>query len=79
MRYHLSPIEEATRKSDLEYIILRGNHKSAKSVLNSEALEKAIDKEVEHGWAFPLTIDSIGNIKNAGVVLLGVAGQFSIK
>ena len=27
LRYHLSQIEEATRKSDLEAMILRGNNK----------------------------------------------------
>ena len=27
-RYHLDPIEEETRKSDLSAMILRGNHKS---------------------------------------------------
>ena len=35
-------------------MILRGNHKSAGSDLNAAALEKAIDKEVEHGWSFLL-------------------------
>ena len=34
--YHLLPIEEITRRSDLDAMILRGNHKSAKSNLNCE-------------------------------------------
>ena len=59
-------------------MLLRGEHNSAKSDLNESALEKSIDKEVEHEWALPLTIDSICHIKNVGVVLLGVAEQFSI-
>ena len=29
-RYHISPIEEATSKSDLEYMLLRGHHKSTR-------------------------------------------------
>ena len=41
-RYHIYPIEEETRKSDLETMILRGNHKSYHSVLNSSAVDKAI-------------------------------------
>ena len=41
-RYHLDPIEEETRKSDLSAMILRRNHKSSQSVLNSGALNKAI-------------------------------------
>ena len=59
-------------------MLLRGEHNSAHPDLNAAALEKAIDKEVEHVWAFTLTIGSICRIKNAGAVQLGVAKQFSI-
>ena len=37
-----------------------------------------MDKEVEYGWSFSLTIDSIRHIKNTGVVPLGIADQLSI-
>ena len=59
-------------------MILRGSHKSSHSVLKSAALDKSIRKEIDHGWALTLTIESLQNIKNAGVVTLGVAEQFSI-
>ena len=59
-------------------MILRGNHKSSQSVLNAAALNKAISKEIDHGWALPLTIKSLQSIKNAGVVPLGVEEKFSI-
>ena len=59
-------------------MILRGNHKSSQSVLNSSALDKTISKEIDHGWALPLTIESLQNIRHAGVVPLGVAEQLSI-
>ena len=59
-------------------MILRGNHKYSQSVLNAAALDKAIIKEIDHGWALPLTIESLQSIKNAGVVPLGVAEQLSI-
>ena len=59
-------------------MLLMRYHRSSQASLNSAALEKAIDKEVEHVWSFPLTIDSIRRIKNAGVAELGVAEQFSI-
>ena len=59
-------------------MILRGNHKSSQSELNSGALDKTIRKEIDHGWALPLIIESLQNIKNAGVVPLGIAEQFSI-
>ena len=42
--YHLSPIEEATSKSDLEAMLIMGDHKSERSDLNAVALYKAIDK-----------------------------------
>ena len=53
-------------------MILRGNHKSEKSNLNAEVLEKVIYKEVEHGWEFTLIIDSIYHIKDVGVIPLGL-------
>ena len=59
-------------------MILRGNHKSYHSVLNSADPDKAISKEIDHGWALTPTIESLQNIKNAGFVPLGVAEQFSI-
>ena len=59
-------------------MILRGNHKYSQSVLNAAAQKKAISKDIDHGWALPLTIESIQSIKNVGVVPLGVAEQFSI-
>ena len=56
-------IEEETIKSDLSAMILRGNHKSSQSVLNAAALNKAISKEIDHGWALTLTIESLQSIK----------------
>ena len=77
-QYHLSPIYEATRKDNLSTVILHGNHKSAKTNLNFTALEKSMGKKVENDWAQPLTIELFHHINNVGVVLLGVADQFSI-
>ena len=59
-------------------MLLRRNHKSVKSGLNAEVLEKEIDKDVEHVWELTLTIDSIRHIKNMGIILLEVAEQLSI-
>ena len=54
-----------------------GNHKSSHSVLKSYALDKAISKDIVHGWALPLKIEYLQNIKNAGVMPLGSAEKFS--
>ena len=59
-------------------MIFRGKHKSSQSVLNSAPLYRAIRKEIDHVWALPLTIESLQNIENTGVVPLGVAEQFLI-
>ena len=53
---HLDPIEEETRKSDLDTLIPRGNHRSSHSVLNSSAIKKAISKDIDHRWELSLTI-----------------------
>ena len=62
-RYHLDPTKEETQKFDLDAIILRGNHKSSHSEINSAALEKSISKEIYHRWVLPLTIKYLQNIK----------------
>ena len=53
--YHLGPIEDKTRKSDLDAMTIRGNHKLSHSVLNSAALDKSISKEIYRGRELPLT------------------------
>ena len=59
-------------------MILRGNHKSSHSELNSDTLEKSIRKDIDHVWSLLLTIKYLQNIKNAGFVPLEVSEQFSI-
>ena len=59
-------------------MILRGDHKLSHSEMNSAALDKSINKDIDHGWALPLTIKFLKNIKNAGVIPLGVAEKLSI-
>ena len=59
-------------------MVFRRNHKLSLSEIKSAALEKATSKEIYHRWKLPLTIESLQNIKNAGVLPLRVAEQFSI-
>ena len=40
----------------MEAMILRGNHKSPHSKMNSDALDKSIRKDIDHGWALPFTV-----------------------
>ena len=61
--YYQYPIEEETWKSYLDAMILRGNHKSYHSEMNSTTLYKSIIKEIDHVCALPLTIECLQNIK----------------
>jgi len=77
--YQLEPDpNEATRLQDLQAMLDRGNHKSAKSDENAPALMKAFDKEVSRGWLLPITIESLTKIKKLSIIPLGVATQSSI-
>ena len=46
--------------------------------MNSDVIDKAISREIDHRWALLPTIESLQNIKNAGVVPLGVAEKLSL-
>ena len=76
--YPLSPISEEDRLSDIQYMIERGNHKSAEIDTNKTALNKVFSKEVDHHWSIPLLPSCIPLIPGASVTPLGVATQWSI-
>ena len=44
LTYHLSTIDEATRKSYLEDMLIRGNHNSERSVFNTATPKKQLKK-----------------------------------
>ena len=59
-------------------MILRGNHKSFNSELNSSAIYKYKSEDIDHGWSLLLIIEYLQNIKNTEVMPLGDAEQLSI-
>ena len=59
-------------------MVIRRYHKLENSALNASSMDKAIDKELEHGWELNLKIDSIRHTKKSGVIHLGVTEQLSI-
>ena len=75
--YPLSELPESTRVEDLKYMIKRGNHKSAKTKENAEALEASYTREVEHGWMLPVTVECLSKLKGVAVIPVGCAEQFS--
>ena len=44
LTYHLSTIDEATRKSYLEDMLIRGNHNSERSAFNTATPKKQLKK-----------------------------------
>jgi hypothetical protein len=72
VEYPLSPIDNDTRLSDIDTMIMRGNHQSTTTPENKLALTKAIDKEVNHQWAIPLVPSCIKKIPDSSVTPLGV-------
>ena len=76
--YNLEEMSEETRKEDLEYMMRRGNHKSASDPKNEPTLNKNYKKEVLHGWMLPVTVECIPKLKGASVIPVGVAPQFTI-
>ena len=71
-------VDEATKMSDIQAMLDRGNHKSAKSETNAPALRKAFQKEVDRGWLLPITIESVKKIKKLSIIPLGIAEQLTI-
>ena len=76
--YPLEPITEYDRIRDIEYMLRRGNHKSAAIKENRQALEKSFNKEVKYQWCIPLLPSCITSIPGASITPLGVAVQHTI-
>ena len=66
------------RLQDIETFISRGNHPSALSGENLEAVKKNYQKEVNKGWMIPIKIESLRGLKHARVTPIGVHPQWSI-
>mmetsp|Transcript_503 Transcript_503/g.498 ORF Transcript_503/g.498 Transcript_503/m.498 type:complete len:81 (-) Transcript_503:8-250(-) len=78
MDYHCSrelTAEEQT--AELEANLDRGNHKSATS--KPERIQKLLEKDAKHGFAMPVPISSVMNLKDAMVQPIGLANQFSLQ
>ena len=74
----MEPVEESIIKSYLTTMIRRGNHKSATTKEYEKVLISNFEKESQHGYMIPTTIESVENLKEAGVILIGIALQYTI-
>lgn len=73
------PIDNNVLKKDCEENTKRGNHKSAsRSSKEVKFVQKQYEKEVKKGWMIPFPSHIIPKLKEACVIPIGVAKQFSI-
>lgn len=77
MRFRGEPLPSShDLRLDLEAAITRGNHKSA--LENIAAVRELLAKDVAHGFAVPLTLDTIRHLPNAQVQPIGMVKQWSL-
>ena len=74
----LEEIPEAKRVDDVDWMLERGNHKSAEKPENAKDLQKMNNREVQHRWMLPVTVECVKKIKGAGVIPIGVAEQYTM-
>ena len=79
VNYPLETITEKDRKTDLDHMIQRGNHKSAQTPsANASTLISNYQKEVENGWMLPIPAKCLRKLKGAAVIPVGVSTQYTI-
>ena len=79
VQYKLEDMSEEVRKTDLEYMLKRGNHKSAIIIhKNASTLISNYEKKVENGWMLPILSRCLPKLKGAAVIPVGVHTQFTI-
>ncbi|EJK57898.1 hypothetical protein THAOC_22019 [Thalassiosira oceanica] len=71
-------IDEAERQRMLKANIARGNHKSALKPEDRHHVTKLMRSDVELGYAIPVTIDCVRNLKEAEVYPIGLQSQLTI-
>ena len=71
-------IDEAERRRMLEANIARGNHKSALKPEDRHHVTKLMRSDVELGYAIPVTIECVRNLKDAEVYPIGLQSQLTI-
>lgn len=69
-------LTEADRKEDLELAMEYGNHKSAAS--NEVEVRRLLEKEVLHGFALPIPLDSLVELPGALLQPMGAAKQATL-
>ena len=77
--YPLTEITEEERVGDLDHMMRRGNHKSARTPHeNVTTLKENYAKEVRNGWMMPLPASCLKKLQGASVIPVGVHTQYTI-
>jgi hypothetical protein len=69
-------LDDATKATELQAALNRGNHKSAES--EAGRLLKLIAKDVKHGFSLPITKETARLIKGGAAQPLGLVSQWSL-
>ena len=73
VNYPLEDIPEEEKKTDLEHMMKRGNHLSARRPIeNFRKLKENYRTEVEKGWMLPLPARCLRKVRGAAVIPVGV-------
>jgi hypothetical protein len=76
VEFPLMPISRMDRQLDLDFHQQRGNHKSAK--VHSDIVRDNLTEDVNHGFALPLPMRCLSEIKDASLAPLGMQIQKTI-
>ena len=74
--FPLTPIADTDRQTDLQAILSRGNHKSARG--HETKLAVMLKEEVSRGWQLPLPKEAALELPECEVAPLGVVAQWTI-
>ena len=69
-------LDQATKLVELETLLARGNHKSAKDF--PKEVGELLAKDVLHGFTIPLPISAVLRIPNAAIQPLGLVSQWTL-
>ncbi|GKY93515.1 hypothetical protein MPSEU_000318900 [Mayamaea pseudoterrestris] len=75
--FPLYPIDEATRKEELDAIIEYGNHKSATK--ERAAVLETLQEETAKGWHLPLPVDALHQLANVAAAPFGYVKQLKLQ
>mmetsp|Transcript_35250 Transcript_35250/g.105310 ORF Transcript_35250/g.105310 Transcript_35250/m.105310 type:complete len:135 (-) Transcript_35250:29-433(-) len=78
VKYSAPALPEKERRDAVDWMINRGNHKSATSAEAVPILEKLAKEDVELAYSLPLTVGCVRKLRRAEVYPLCITSQLTI-